>query len=107
MKGVRLGIVTYVGSAATTHQAAAHASRHFAAGDGAWQEAAQGDARHQQGTEKHDQLHLGSLCGCFFGFLTVDDMTDDEGPRKTTATELAPFYILLSQAGTRNELGSF
>jgi hypothetical protein len=99
VKGVRLGRVTYIGSAATTHQEAARASLHFAAGDGAWQEAAQGDAWHQQGTEKHDQLHLGSLSARFFGFLTVDDMTDDEGPRKTTAAELAPFLHATESGG--------
>ena len=92
MKGVRLGIVTYVGSATTTHQAVAQASRYFAARDSTWQEAAQGDAWYQQGTEKQDQLHLGFWGSCDFEFLTVNDMTGDEGPRKTTAEGLTPFF---------------
>jgi hypothetical protein len=91
MKGTGLGMVTYVGSASSTHQEVAHAPIHFAARHDAWQDAAQGEARRHQGTNKHSQLHLGCLNSRFFGFLTVDDITEDGDSQKTAAAELAPF----------------
>lgn len=77
INGVDFGTVTYVGSAATAHETFGgdcfRFRCDFAVGAGSW-DGSQCNARHQQGGEKSEELHLGSSSDCFKGFLKVDGM---------------------------------